>query len=540
MFRNFQTRFDIYLGHKAMNCECRRSIYMYIAFALVSSRALNVGRQIIPATAAFALSIPLNPRSLCAHSHSGASISPSANSVQFIHRVRSSSNFLSIDESRSIRSASSTADAEREESEIPKKSPSKKVKVKVKVKRASDSTMKTKISTKSPATKRKSPTKTKTVANRKPKAEKGATPRPKKKAKAADHQRLTERDELPRLWDGEAATRRDGSYTFKIMSWNVAGLRALMRNHPDSLPNLVTKYGIDVLCLQETKLQEVHVDDPKLKISGHLLEEEGYDAYYTCSTAKKGYSGTAVFIRRRHAAVGDGKKSMKQASLSSFFSDASGEKSNRSEDGGSRPTGDVAVKKLMPTNVSFGIGKDKHDAEGRSITVDFPLFSMTALYVPNSGQKLDRLSYRTEEWDSDLLAYMQQKEKGRKCPVIWMGDLNVAHTGMEVWNEGAKHLAKSAGTTAEERASFEEQLNAGYVDAFRALHPNAKGQYTYWSQRAGNRAPNKGLRLDYFICSESMMHDGDGSSVVVRDSYIVHDHVGSDHCPIVLELEIKK
>ena len=110
----------------------------------------------------------------------------------------------------------------------------------------------------------------------------------------------------------------------------------------------------------------------------------------------------------------------------------------------------------------------------------------------------------------------------------------------KVWNEGAKHLAKSAGTTPEERASFEEQLNAGYVDAFRALHPNAKGQYTYWSQRAGNRAPNKGLRLDYFICSESMMHDGDGSSVVVRDSYIVHDHVGSDHCPIVLELEIKK
>lgn len=104
--------------------------------------------------------------------------------------------------------------------------------------------------------------------------------------------------------------------------------------------------------------------------------------------------------------------------------------------------------------------------------------------------------------------------------------------------DGAKHLAKQAGVTAEERASFQAQLDAGFVDAFRHLHPTAAGHYTYWSQRAGNRAPNKGLRLDYFVCDPRLLDDG--ASVVVRDSYMVPDQEGSDHCPAVLELEIKK
>jgi exodeoxyribonuclease-3 len=162
---------------------------------------------------------------------------------------------------------------------------------------------------------------------------------------------------------------------------------------------------------------------------------------------------------------------------------------------------------------------------------------MCNVYVPNSGQKLERLSYRTEEWDKDFLSFIQKKQKDRGVPVLWLGDLNVAHTNLEVWNDGAKHLAKQAGVTAEERASFEAQLNAGFIDAFRRLHPTAKGHYSYWSQRAGNREPNKGLRLDYFICDPSLFDEE--SKTIVRDSYVLPLQQGSDHCPVVLELEIK-
>ena len=195
---------------------------------------------------------------------------------------------------------------------------------------------------------------------------------------------------------------------------------------------------------------------------------------------------------------------------------------------------------LMPKDVTYELGKSKHDTEGRMITLHYPdLFTLSNLYVPNSGQNLDRLSYRTKEWDQDLVEYMDEYAKKTQNPVIWLGDLNVAHGALDTWNEGAKHLAKSAGTTKEERDSFENQLSYGdkYIDAFRYLHPGKGGHYTYWSQRAGNRAPNKGLRLDYFICSQSLFQE-DGR-VVVRDSYMIPEQMGSDHCPVVLEIEIK-
>lgn len=362
-----------------------------------------------------------------------------------------------------------------------------------------------------------------------------------KKAKKVNHQQQTERDELPKLWDPKDALEKHGSYTFKVMSWNVAGLRAVMKNHPTALPDLATKHDFDVIFLQETKLQEMHVDDPKLKINGHLLNDEGYDSYYSCATAKKGYSGTVAFVKRRNPGGAKGAEK-KQATLGSFFKKSS-KATDRSagDESSSVDFGEIDVKNLIPEDISYGIG-EKHDAEGRTISLDFPLFTLTGLYVPNSGQKLERLDYRCEEWDTDLLGFMQQKEKDRNVPVIWLGDLNVAHTGMETWNEGAKHLVKSAGTTPQERESFERQLEAGFVDAFRELHPDAKGQYTYWSQRAGNRPPNKGLRLDYFICSKVLL-DGEEDKdhkVIVRDSYILPDQVGSDHCPIILELEIRK
>jgi len=321
----------------------------------------------------------------------------------------------------------------------------------------------------------------------------------------------------------------------------VAGIRALLRKHPNALPDLASKHDIDVICLQETKLQEDHVTDPKLKLKGHVLEKEGYESHWSCSTTKKGYSGTAIFIKRRTADGGndDNTKQKKQATLGAFF----GNKAEASSKDISSDLGEIDVKNLIPENISSSMGKKEHDKEGRIIAVDFPLFSLANLYVPNSGQKLERLSYRTEEWDRDLLNFMAEKEKERGVPVIWLGDLNVAHKAHDCWNDGAKHLVKQSGTTKEEKDSFQKQLDTdggSYVDAFRHLYPDAKGHYTYWSQRAGNRAPNKGLRLDYFICSKELFEDGDDKKALVRDSYMIPEQEGSDHCPVVLELEIRK
>jgi exodeoxyribonuclease III len=325
---------------------------------------------------------------------------------------------------------------------------------------------------------------------------------------------------------------------FRIASWNVAGLRALLNRTPNVLADLAVKHDLDVLCLQETKLQEQHLDDPKLKIR-ETIALAGYDDYWTCSTAKKGYSGTAVFVRRRNTADEAKKKSKgaKQTTLNSFIA-GSKEKNATTTANAVSEVLPIEAKLLVPGKISYTMGKEKHDTEGRLIKIDYPLFSLCNVYVPNSGQKLERLSYRTDEWDKDFLAFMQQTQKDRGVPVLWLGDLNVAHTNLEVWNDGAKHLPKQAGVTPEERASFQAQLDAGFIDAFRHMHPTAAGHYSYWSTRAGNRAPNKGLRLDYFICDPALFEDS--SRVVVRDSYIDRDQEGSDHCPVVLELEIKK
>jgi exonuclease III len=231
------------------------------------------------------------------------------------------------------------------------------------------------------------------------------------------------------------------------------------------LADLVAKHDLDVICLQETKLQELHLDDPKLKLRGHLLEEEGYDAYYSCSTEKKGYSGTAVFIKRR------GNVGKKQKTLDSFLGSAKAGKAKDNQ-------ASAIAKLVTPFTVSLEMGNAKHDNEGRIIVVDFPLFSLCNVYVPNSGQDLKRLQYRTEEWDSDFLMFMEQRQKERGVPVMWLGDLNVAHTHLEVWNDGAKHLPKQAGVTPEERASFQKMLDSGWIDAFRQLHPTANGMQT--------------------------------------------------------------
>jgi exodeoxyribonuclease-3 len=308
----------------------------------------------------------------------------------------------------------------------------------------------------------------------------------------------------------------------------VAGLRALVKKEPNALAELCKEHDLDMLCLQETKLQEMHVDDPKMNFRG-LLKEHGYDDHWSCSTVKKGYSGTAVFVKRH------GKNEVKQTEIGSFFAPQS--KTKGSSEAKKAPSElPVNPETLTPLDVSCEIGKEIDD-EGRTIVCEFPFATITNVYVPNSGQTLQRLDYRTNEWDKDFLEFHQKKQSDRGLPVIWLGDLNIAHKASDIWNEGAKHLAKQAGVTPQERASFQEQLDAGFIDAFRELHPTAKGHYSYWSQRAGSREPNKGLRLDYFICSPDLFSED--SKAVVRDSYIIKDQLGSDHCPVVLELEIK-
>ncbi|KAG7346114.1 exodeoxyribonuclease [Nitzschia inconspicua] len=366
-----------------------------------------------------------------------------------------------------------------------------------------------------------------------------ATSSPPKKTKAAaDHQRITERDDLPKLWTDDMA-KANGSYTFRIASWNVAGLRALVKKSPTALVDLCNKYNLDMLCLQETKLQEMHLEDPKLKLKG-MMEEHGFVEHWSCSTAKKGYSGTAVFVKRRSCIPNgekeNGAKATKQTKIGSFFSPATS--TQVPDSNGSMPDLELPInpEQLLPTAVTDKLG-ETIDNEGRTIILDFPWATVANVYVPNSGQNLERLDFRTKEWDKFFLQYMQTKEKNRGLPIVWLGDLNIAHKASDIWNDGAKHLDKQAGVTPQERASFTEQLEAGYVDAFRHLHPNARGHYSYWSQRAGNREPNKGLRLDYFVCSPQLFDKT--NQVIVRDSFMVPDQLGSDHCPVVLELEIK-
>ncbi|KAL7092925.1 hypothetical protein ACP275_11G011900 [Erythranthe tilingii] len=261
----------------------------------------------------------------------------------------------------------------------------------------------------------------------------------------------------------------------KLMSWNVNGLRALLKlESSPAFFQLAQRESFDVLCLQETKLQEKDVD----AIRRSLLE--GYDNnYWTCSVSKLGYSGTAI------------------------------------------------ISRIKPLSVRYGLGISDHDSEGRLVTVEYDNFYLLCGYVPNSGDGLRRLSYRITEWDPSLSNYMKDLEQSK--PVILTGDLNCAHQEIDIYNPAGNK--RSAGFTDEERKSFETNfLEKGFVDTFRKQHPDVVG-YTYWGYRHGGRKTNKGWRLDYFLASESIADQ-------VHDSYILPDVGGSDHSPIGLVLKL--
>ncbi|MQL69391.1 hypothetical protein Taro_001674 [Colocasia esculenta] len=279
-------------------------------------------------------------------------------------------------------------------------------------------------------------------------------------------------------------TLPDSTKSVKLISWNVNGLRALLRSGG---LDTVRRENFDVLCLQETKMQarmQLHLrkqystEKDVDEIKDRLIE--GYDnSFWTCSVSKLGYSGTAV------------------------------------------------ISRIKPISVKYGLGIQDHDGEGRLVTVEFDTFYLLGGYVPNSGEGLRRLTYRITEWDTSLSNYMKDLEKSK--PVILTGDLNCAHEEIDIYNPAGNR--RSAGFTDEERQSFEKNfLSRGFVDTFRRQHPGVVG-YTYWGFRHGGRRTNRGWRLDYFLVSECMADD-------VHDSYIMPDVVGSDHCPIGLVLKV--
>ena len=249
----------------------------------------------------------------------------------------------------------------------------------------------------------------------------------------------------------------------KLISWNVNGLRACMGK---GFADFFRKADADLFCIQESKLQAGQI----------ALELPGYHQYWNYAE-KKGYSGTAVFSRRE------------------------------------------------PLGVSYGIGQEEHDREGRVITLEFADFYLVTVYTPNSQDGLARLDYRME-WEDAFLSYLKGLEV--KKPVVFCGDLNVAHQEIDLKNP--KTNRKNAGFTDEERAKFSRLLENGFIDTFRFFYPDLEGAYSWWSYRFHAREKNAGWRIDYFLVSPALKDR-------LEDALIYKDVYGSDHCPVGLILK---
>lgn len=250
----------------------------------------------------------------------------------------------------------------------------------------------------------------------------------------------------------------------KLISWNVNGLRAC---YDKGFADAFRRLDADFFCLQETKMQEGQLD----------AQFEGYRSYWNYAE-KKGYSGTAVFSH------------------------------------------------LEPLSVTYGMGIDEHDHEGRVITLELDSFFLITVYTPNSQDGLRRLEYRMK-WEDDFRAYLKKLEE--KKPVIVCGDLNVAHREIDLKNP--KTNRKNAGFTDEERAKFTTLLDSGFTDTFRYFYPEQEGIYSWWSYRFKAREKNAGWRIDYFLASASLNDKLKGAAIHT-------DIFGSDHCPVELTIEL--
>ena len=249
----------------------------------------------------------------------------------------------------------------------------------------------------------------------------------------------------------------------KLISWNVNGLRAAVQK---GFLDYFNQEDADIFCLQETKLQAGQID----------LELNGYHQYWNYAE-KKGYSGTAIFTKKK------------------------------------------------PISVTYGLGIEEHDKEGRVITLEFDKFFMITVYTPNSQEALARLDYRMK-WEDDFRAYLLKLNEIK--PVIVCGDLNVAHQEIDLKNP--KTNRKNAGFSDEEREKMSKLLESGFIDTFRYFYPELTGAYSWWSYRFNARKNNAGWRIDYFVVSERLKD-------YLEDAEIHKDTLGSEHCPVVLRLK---
>ena len=249
----------------------------------------------------------------------------------------------------------------------------------------------------------------------------------------------------------------------KFISWNVNGLRAVVGK---GFKEIFTDLNADFFCLQETKLQEGQID----------LSFDGYTSYWNYAE-KKGYSGTAIFTRHK------------------------------------------------PQAVTYGIGIDNHDLEGRVITLEMEDFFLVTAYTPNSQDGLKRLDYRMS-WENDFRNYLLQLDQ--KKPVILCGDLNVAHKEIDLKNP--KNNRMNPGFTDQEREQFTTLLDAGFTDSYRHFYPDTEGAYSWWSYRFQARAENAGWRIDYFVVSNRLCQR-------MQNASILNEIFGSDHCPVELILK---
>ena len=250
----------------------------------------------------------------------------------------------------------------------------------------------------------------------------------------------------------------------KLISWNVNGIRACLKK---GFEDFFNKIDADIFCIQETKCQEGQVE----------LKFNGYESYWN-SAEKKGYSGTAIFTKNK------------------------------------------------PLNVSYGIGIEEHDKEGRVITLEFDKFYMVNIYTPNSKRELERLDYRMI-WEDEIREYLLNLSKIK--PVIMCGDLNVAHEEIDLKNP--KTNRKNAGFTDEERNKMTKLLKSGFIDTFRYLYPDKEDAYSWWSYMGRARERNVGWRIDYFIVSKDIKNN-------IKEAKIYSEIQGSDHCPVELDIKI--
>lgn len=249
----------------------------------------------------------------------------------------------------------------------------------------------------------------------------------------------------------------------KFISWNVNGIRACITK---GFNDFFNEINADIFCIQESKLQESQAEN---------INFDGYYRYINCAV-KKGYSGTMVFTKHK------------------------------------------------PLNVTYGLGIEEYDTEGRIITLEYPSFYFVCCYTPNSKRELERLGYRMK-WEDEILKYFKKLEENK--PIVYCGDLNVAHEEIDIKNPKTNHF--SAGFTDEEREKMTRLLSNGFIDTYRYLYPQ-KIEYSWWSYMRQAREKNVGWRIDYFIVSDKLKDN-------IKDAIIHTQVLGSDHCPIELDID---